>query len=296
MKEKIVYFVLFILFALTNVARAYDKLVVVQAVSTSKKTFVVRKGFIDGIAIGQESLFTIRNSGVVATAKEVNRSMSIWEVNDKRGGVAFEKGDYVTFTNSIENLILELPKLEKLAEKGLRFKNKSFWIVRGNISYALSDSVSSQDAEFITTRSGYQLEGLYTINFQPQWEIGFGLRYDTEVQKISEPVLDVPTTRLLGMAELSYLFNQEEGTKNYFYIGAGIGYGISATSVDEAVSTGAAFVLPVVKFGFSKFIGGSKWMLIEGAVESIGARESFADGLEQTTTILNSKITIGIKL
>lgn len=296
MRDKIVYVILFILFAITNVASAYDKLVVVQAVSTSKKTFVIRKGYIDGIAIGQESLFTIRNSGVVATAKEVNRSMSIWEVNDKRGGVAFDKGEYVTFTNSIENLILELPRLEKMADKGLKFKNKSFWIVRGNISYALSDSVSSQDAEFVTTRSGYQLEGLYTNNFQPQWEIGLGLRYDTEVQKISEPILDVPTTRLLAMAELNYLFNQEEGTRNYFYIGAGIGYGISATTVDEAVSTGAAFVLPVLKFGFSKFIGNSKWMLIEGAVESIGARESFSDGLEQTTTILNSKITIGIKL
>lgn len=296
MREKIAYLILFIIFALTNVARAYDKLVVIQAVSTSKKTFVIRKGFIDGIAIGQESLFTVRNAGVVATATEVNRSMSIWEVNDKRGGVAFEKGEYVTFTNSIENLILELPKLEKFADRSLQFKSKNYWLVRGNLTYAVSDNVSSLESESQSTRSGYQIEGLYLLNFQPQWELGMGLRFDSEVQKITEPVLDVPTTRLLGVAEMSYLFNQDETDKSYFYIGAGIGYGITATQVDDATSTGTAFILPVAKFGFSKFIGGSKWMLIEAAIESIGQKESFADGVEQTTTVVNSKISIGIKL
>lgn len=295
MRERVAYLILFIIFALTNVARAYDQLVVVQTVSTSKKTFVIRKGFIDGIAIGQESLFTVRNSGVVATATEVNRTMSIWEVNDKRGGVAFEKGEYVTFTNSIENLILELPKLESIAEKGLQFKTKSYWIARGNISYALSDNVSSLQAETQSTRSGYQVEGLYVINFEPRWEVGLGLRYDSEVQKVTEPVLDVPTTRLMAVGELNYLFNQDEKDRSYFYLGAGLGYGISSTTVDESVSTGTAFLLPVLKFGFSKFIGGSKWMLIEGAMESIGAAESFADEVEQTTTIVNSKISIGIK-
>lgn len=295
MREKIVYFILFIIFALTNVARAYDKLLVIQAVSTSKKTFVIRKGFVDGIAIGQESLFTIRNAGVVATATEVNRSMSIWEVNDKRGGVAFDKGEYVTFTNSIENLILELPRLEKYAEKGLQFKSRSYWIARGNLSYALSDTVSSTEAEVSSTRSGYQIEALYVLNFDRRWELGLGIRRDTEIQKISEPVLDVPTTRLMGIGELTYKFNEDDSTKNYFYIGAGFGYGISSTTIDETVSTGSAFVLPVLRFGFSKFISNSKWVLLEAAIESIGVTESFADGIEQTTTVLNSKFSVGIK-
>lgn len=276
-------------------AKAYDKLVIIQAVSTSKKTFVIRKGFIDGIAIGQESLFTIRSAGVVATATEVNRGMSIWEVNDKRGGVAFEKGEYVTFTNSIENLILELPRLEKYAEKGLQFKSRSFWIARGNLSYALSDTVSSTEAESSSTRSGYQIEALYVLNFNRRWELGLGVRRDSEVQKISEPVLDVPSTRLLAIGEMTYKFNEDDSTKNYFYIGAGLGYGISSTTVDETVSTGAAFVLPVLRFGFSKYISGSKWVLLEAAIESIGINESFADGVEQTTTVLNSKFSIGIK-
>ncbi len=295
MREKIVYLVLFIIFALTNAAQAADKLVIIQTVSTSKKTFVIRKGFLDGIAIGQESLFTIRSSGVVATATEVNRTMSIWEVNDKRGGVAFEKGEYVTFTNSIENLILELPRLEKFAEKGLQFKSKSFWIARGNLSYALSDTVSSTEAETSSTRSGYQLEVLYVLNFDRSWEFGLGIRRDSEVQKVSEPVLDVPSTRLLGVGELTFKFNEDDSTKNYFYVGAGLGYGLSSTTVDEAVSTGTAFVLPTLRFGFSKYISNSKWVLLEGAVESIGITESFADGIEQTTTVLNSKFSIGVK-
>lgn len=283
------------IFALTNVAKAYDKLVIIQAVSTSKKTFVIRKGFVDGIAIGQESLFTIRNAGVVATATEVNRGMSIWEVNDKRGGVAFEKGEYVTFTNSIENLILELPRLEKFANEGLQFKSKTFWIVRGNISYALSDTVSSTEAESSSTRSGYQIEALYTLNFDRRWELGLGIRRDSEVQKVSEPVLDVPSTRLLAIAEITYKFNEDDSTKNYFYIGAGLGYGVSSTSVDQAVSTGTAFALPVLRLGFSRYISGSSWVLLEAAIESIGISESFADGVEQTTTVLNSKFSIGIK-
>ncbi|MBK25309.1 MAG: hypothetical protein CME70_15045 [Halobacteriovorax sp.] len=295
MRERIIYFLIFLIFASTNVAKAYDQLVVVQTVSTSKKTFVIRKGFVDGIAIGQESLFTIRNAGVVATATEVNRTMSIWEVNDKRGGVAFEKGEFVTFTNSIENLILELPKLEKISEKGLRFKTKNYWIARGNLSYALSDSVSSLEAEAQSTRSGYQVEGLFVVNFDPRWELGVGIRYDSEVQKISEPVLDVPTTRLAAIGELNYLFNQDETDRSYFYVGAGLGYGISSTTVDESVSTGSVFILPVLKLGFSKFIGNSKWVLLEAAMESIGAQESFADGVEQNTTIVNSKMSIGFK-
>lgn len=276
-------------------AFAYDKLLIIQTVSISKKTFVIRKGFLDGIAVGQESLFTIRNAGVVASAIEVNRTMSIWEINDTRGTVTFEKGEYVTFSNSIENLILELPRLDKYAEKSLQFQPQGHWVVKGNISYALSDTVSETKSSSSSSRAGYQLELLYSINFSHRWDFGFGMRYDTEVQRISEPVIDVPTTRLMGVTELNYLFNEAEESKSFFYIGAGLGYGISTTSVDTRVSSGPVFLLPVLKFGYLNFIGAGKWMIMEAAVESLGTTESFTDGVEQTTTVVNSKISVGIK-
>lgn len=68
-----------------------DELLIIQAVATTKKNFVVRKGFDDGVALGQESLFSTNSLSVLCKAVEVSRFHSLWVPLDKRTMVPFEK-------------------------------------------------------------------------------------------------------------------------------------------------------------------------------------------------------------
>ena len=281
---------------------ADDELILIQSVSTSGKSFVIRKGAQDGISTGQQSLFSTKNSSFTAVVIEVNRFFSLWRLKDNRGAVPFEKGNYITYTNNIENIWTEIPKLQLAPKEELVFKESYHWTLKGNYSLAMSESVSGVDENISGTeenktadRIGYQLEMIYSNHFTVHWEWGVGLRLDRENTTIQEPALDIPSNRYMLTAELLYHFPNFYQTDNNAYIGIGIAYGISNTTIDESVSTGTTLAMPIVKLGYINQVAARYSLVFEFSIEALAQNESFADTDEQTTNIINSKASIGVR-
>ena len=143
---------LFIALLASVSVHADDELVLIQAKSDSGKSFVIRKGAEDGVSIGQQSLFSTKNASFTAVVIEVNRFFSLWRLKDNRGAVPFDKGNYVTFTNNIENVWTEIPKLQTAPKEELVFRQSHHWTLRGNYSLAVSESVSDTDDDKTTDR------------------------------------------------------------------------------------------------------------------------------------------------
>lgn len=275
---------------------ADDELILIQAVSTSGKTFVIRKGAEEGVAVGQESLFSTKNSSFTAVAIETNRFFSLWRLKDNRGAVPFNKNDFVTFTNNIEAVWTELPKLQLAPKEELVFKESYGFLVRGNFSFAVSETVSNIDDEKTASRVGYQLELMYGIRFAVHWEAVFGFRFDRENATLQDPSLDVPTNRYMLAGEILYHFANFKRSDNNAYIGIGLAYGLSNTTIDDAVSTGTTTALPIVKAGYINRLSPNYSLVFEGSIESLSQKEAFADTGDQTTNITNSKFSIGLRL
>lgn len=288
-------FVICSLLVLSPMSRADDELLPIQAVSNSGKTFVVRKGAEDGVAVGQQSLFSTKNTSFTAVVIEVNRFFSLWRLKDNRGAVPFSKGDFVTYTNNIENVWTEIPKLQMAPKEELVFKEKSFWNLRGNYSLAMSESVSDTDTDKTQNRIGYQLEVVYSRHFTVHWEWGVGIRLDRENTTIQEPALDIPSNRYMLAGELLYHFEKFKQNDDNVYLGVALAYGLSNTTIDESVSTGTTLVLPIVKVGYINRLASRYSIVFELAFESLAQTESFADTDEQTTNIINSKASIGVR-
>jgi hypothetical protein len=282
-----------ILFNLAAHALSEDKLVVVQAVSTSKRSFAIRQGAADGLTLGQESLFSSRSMNFKARLIEMNRHHSVWKVSDERGQVPFSKEDIVTYTNSLENLWSYLPTLFKSPKE--HFSVTKSWLIRGSYSYGLKESTSDVEASSVNTRIGLNFQGSYAKRFKAQWEWLAGLRYDRDVATLGNTGLNATTTRYLGMAEVLYYFDKSPFEKYHFYAGVGAGYGISNTSLSDEVATGTALVLPNVKVGFRHKVGVSYSMIAEFSVEGISQSESFLEEEAQTTQIINTGISLGLR-
>ena len=149
-----------ILFILTLTVSAVEKLVVIQAVSESARSFAIRQGQAEGVVKGQSSLFTNEDAGVIAIAKEVNRRFSVWELRADQGTVPFRKGQEVIYSNSPLSVWLYLPKYQlnhylKIPED-LAFRPSSEWVVRGHYSYALSESISQTNSERYVEKLGFK--------------------------------------------------------------------------------------------------------------------------------------------
>lgn len=274
---------------------ADDEVVLIQAVSTTGKTFIIRRGAEDGISFGQESLFSTKNSSFTARAIEVNRNLSLWKLKDKRGAVPFGKGDFVTYTNNIENVWTEIPKIQLAPKQELVFKESSNWLFQGNYSLAMSEAVSDTSESKTTDRVGYQFEFLYARRFAVHWEWATGFRLDRENATLQEPALDVPTNRYLATAQITYHFENFKNSDDNLYLSIAASYGISNTSIDDAVSTGTTLVLPVVKFGYISVVSPNYSLYYELAAEGLAQEESFTDTTAQTTNIINTKASIGIR-
>src|SRR5690606_38636873 len=103
--------VIFFIFLYPFLSLAKEELLIIQSVSDSRKTFVIRKGKAEGILVNQESLFTSEKFSLAARVVEVNRDYSLWRLSDPRATVPFQKGETVNYTNTIENLYTEIPML-----------------------------------------------------------------------------------------------------------------------------------------------------------------------------------------
>lgn len=289
---------------MTNLAVAKEELMIIQSVSSSKKTFVIRKGKSEGVLINQESLFTSDKFSLSARVIEVTRDYSLWQLSDLRATVPFQKGETVNYTNTIENLYTEIPLLRydpKELAKEAREKNKiaelrpEHWLIRGNLSYTLAESVTDIAGDLESSRSGVNLEAQYLWSLTPKMSIAAGLRYDQENTSITEPNLDIPTTRVFVTGDYIYHFDYIGESRDHLYMAIGIGLGQSSTDVDGTISSGLATLLPSVRLGYQLALSNGISMVIESVAEAISANESFEDGTTQRTNLVNAKLAIGLK-
>ncbi len=140
-----VYF-LSLLLILVNALYA-DELIVIQAVSSSKKKFITRNGKSAGISPGMTGTFITDDYSITATAKIVNRDLTLWQVKKKGAEVPFKKGDYVTYSEAPEK-VWELTK-ESLKENIDKNLHAYFMAEKSKID---------QDLEYYNLYSSKQVE------------------------------------------------------------------------------------------------------------------------------------------
>ena len=273
-----------------------DELVIIQAVSTTKKNFVVRRGFEEGVSVGQESLFSTANFSVLCRAVEVTRHHSLWIPLDKRAKVPFDRKDYVTFSNNVEKVSIKIADIVEQKKESARWKRKEYWITRFSISAAMWESVSETNAEREANRGGFQFEVYGSRTVYEDIELAIGVRFDQETAIIDESNLEIPTTRYMLMGELIYNFPNFDGTKDNVYAALGGGIGLSYTTVNEQQSSGIAYLAPIVRLGYKKTLSPKYALLIEGVGEAISMEETPENEEDvQTTNIVNLKFSMGLK-
>lgn len=299
---KIVF--IFCCFSLNSLAN--DELIIIQTVSTSKRSFAIRKGRATGVFVGQKSLFSSKDFSFTAQVTKVNREYSVWELQDKNAIVPFERNQVVNYTNSIDKVWTELSylKFQRLVSEQIKKELKKSAVnlmIRGNYAKTFSESISEVDSSQTPSRVGTHFEGLYLHYLSPIYSLAFGIRYDIDVSTkessgADNPPIDIASKRLFAIAEATYHFERMKNSRNHFFVTVGMGFGTSATTVNEETKTGAASILPNVRLGFESWPKHADYRLFaELVAETIATSESFEDGDEQTTNINNVKVAVGIK-
>ena len=276
-----------------------EKLIVIQTVSESKKTMVVRLGRANQIRPGMKALFSTDKVSLLMSAVEAGRNNSLWKLDDTATRIPFERGEFVVFNNSTESLFDQIPSLKKRLLAEIRRRNyipKPYWVLRGNGTYGVYESTSDITTNRVETRIGTQFELTNYHFFDRRIDWGWGLRGDIELAVLEkEPRLKIPTTRFLFMGEFLYHFPFLKTEISHFYAGLGVGLGPSITKVSDAISTGYAVSIPVMRLGLQTKISKDYTLLSEIIAEGVSMQESFDDGTEQTTNIANIKLSLGFK-
>ena len=260
---------------------------------------IVRLGRAQQVRPGMKALFSTDKISLLMTAKESGRYNSLWELDDPGTVIPFEKGEFVVFNNSTESLFDQIPSLRKRLHVEIKRRNfvpKPFWVARGNGSLGVYESVSDISSNRVELRAGTQFELTNYHHFDRRIDWGWGLRGDLEVAVLeSEPRLQIPTTRILLTGEFLYHFPFLKTSISHFYAGLGIGIGPSITNVSDAISTGYAVSIPVMRLGLETKISDEHTFMFEIIAEGVSMQESFDDGTLQTTNIANLKLSLGYK-
>jgi hypothetical protein len=283
------------------VAITGEELIPIQLVSETRKSFVINKGKIDGIRLGQEMLFSNRNISIKAQAIEVSRHLSQWKAVEDDATIPFNRYELVIMNPKLDTIYDVIPHFTE-DFVGYRFKPWHNWTVRGSYSRTVSESVSDASGDQKTVREGTHFEGLYSWRNHPNFDFGVGLRIDREEMKVPEVGIIAPHKRDMVLLESLYHFEDIKGTKDHWYIGLAAALGKSSTDVDGQVSTGYSFVLPAGKLGYYKTVNPKLAFLFEGIVESVTIREEFASTDEilgdtgtQEYSLTNFKLSFGIR-
>lgn len=275
-----------------------EELVIVQTVSSSKASFVVRKGARQGVSVGQKALFSTEKVSILCKAIEVTREYSLWQVSDPKMQVPFTKRQYIVFNTSLETIWQKIPHLkEELNRRVAQIKIKPvpYWTLRGGSHRGLYTTVSETGSQASTDRQGLQLEVAYNSKLIETVDYAIGLRMDNETSTQESPNLTIPTIRYFLTGELTYNFPNFKNTSNHFYSGAGGGIGISQTTVDESKSAGTCFLGPIFRLGLLTKLSDKYGLMVEGSVESISQNEVFADGSRQTSNMVNARLSVGLR-
>ena len=276
-----------------------ESLAIIQSISKSKKTIVLRKGRRDLVSPGMEALISTDKVSILAKARQVSRFFSLWEVVDSDAIFPFAPRDYVVFNSSTISLFDQIPSLKKRLQAEI--KRREFippikWIMRASGSVGVYETVSDTGSSLVEDRIGGQFSISRYKQIATRLEWGLGARVDIERAILkSSPRLEIPTYRYYLSTDLLYHFPYLKTRSTHFYGGLGLGIGYSETSISESVSSGLAVAIPVMRVGLETKISTEKSFLIEGVAEGVSMQESFQDGTKQNTNIANLKLTIGLK-
>jgi|GEM_PF-459323 len=281
-----------------NTVTGYEELIIIQSISTSRSTFVIRKGAEAGITMNQKALFSTDKVSILCHAIEVSRDYSLWQVSDKNMQVPFQKRQYVVLNTSLETIWQKIPHLKEELNRRvaqIKKKPKPYWTVRTAGTRGVYASVSETGSQASSARTGIQFEAAYNHKLIEMVDWAFGLRYDYETTTQESPNLVIPTTRWFVTGELIFNFPDFKNTRNKFYAGAGGGIGVSTTTVDTATSSGTSFLGPTFRLGLQTKLSENYALLVEFGAEAISMNERFSDGTRQTTNLINGKFILGLR-
>lgn len=281
------------LFFMSTMAHAYE-LIMVQAVSDTKKTFITRNGKRQGITRGVTGTFTAENISVLAKAINVTGTHTQWQIINSEAIFPFEKGAIITYYPATEYLWALTPESERKKYIKSQIPTlKTSWVFKGALTRGLSESVSDVPAT-ATKRGGYLGEVYFEKDIYYGLAFDVGARYEREVINYAEA--SYRTRRMLVIADLLYYFDTfREYIKGRFFIGAGMGYGVSNTVAVGLSQSGQVGILPLMKAGISLPFDDTWEFLMDGAFESLQTKETQESGNEQTTTQTNFKVGIGLR-
>lgn len=282
-----------ILILLASSAQAFE-LIMIQAVSESRKTFITRNGKRQGVVEGVTATFTADNVSILAKAVTVTGGFTQWQISNSEAILPFEKGAIVTYYPATEYLWALAPERErrKYIKSQVVIPRKS-WVFKGAITRGLSETVSEAPVN-TSTRGGIAGEVYYEqdIIYGFSWDIG--LRYEREV--VAYPGGSLITTRGLVIADLYYYFDQLQDLINgRIYVGGGIGYGQSNTTTVSLSQSGPVALIPAVKMGVDLPFNQDWSFLGDAGVESLQTKEEQEDGRKQSTSQTNFKFTFGLR-
>lgn len=277
-----------LLFASLSATHAYE-LIVIQGISNEKQTFVTRGGKDKNIFEGQNMTFTSDNISVIAKAVTVTREFTQWEIKNEYSEIPFRKGELVTMYNSTEHLWALSPgSVRRKYIKSEFFRTKNSFEGGMALTRGISETVSEVPND-ATQRGGYHFEGMYKSELSLNWAYAVGLRLVREV--VNTPIASLVNQQFLGLAEIRYYFDPiDDFYRARVGLSLGIGYGQSRTVTSGQTSFGDAFLLPATKISLDIPINEKYDFGTFAAFESLRAEEGFADGFDQTTNLINSKI------
>lgn len=276
-----------------SVAQAYE-LIMIQAVSETKKTFITRNGKRQGVMPGFTATFTADDVSILARAVTVTGNYTQWELVNREAIVPFEKGNLITYYQAQEYLWALSPEKErrKYIKSQLALPRQSL-VFKGALTRGLSESVSDAPAT-TSKRGGFLGEAYFEKDIVYGMSFDVGLRYEREV--IDYPGASLITKRSLLIADFLYYFDQlQDIIGGKIYTGIGFGYGLSNTSTVGLTQSGPVMLLPAVKLGLSLPFNQDWEFLTDAAFESLQTSEEQASGRKQTTTQTNFKFAFGLR-
>jgi hypothetical protein len=282
-----------ILFCFCSSVFAYE-LLMVQAVSATKKSFVTRNGKRQGVVENLTGTFTANDVAVIARARTVTSLYTQWEVLNDIATVPFEPGTVITYHPAQEHLwSLNPEEARRRYIWELRPEVKTSMLVKGAITKGLNES-TSQAAVQSVNRGGVALDFLYEklFNYNLAWDAG--IRYENEVVNLAGGSLI--TQRLMVIADFLYYFDPLDvfyGAR--VFLSAGFGYGQSSTSADGNVQSGYAMLLPSAKIGMTLPFNREWDFIMESAFETLQTQEELEDRSKQTTNQSNLRIALGLR-
>lgn len=291
MRRSLLLFIGFSLWA--NLAWGYE-LCVVQAVSASKRSFVIRNGKRQGVTAEMSATFVSDDVAVIARAKTVTSQYTQWELANEDGTVPFKVGDIVTYHPSQDYLwSLNPSEARRRYVEELRPQIRHSFLLKGASTRALSETTSNANPNN-ASRGGIALDALYERLFTPNFAWDAGVRYEREV--VNLPAGSLITQRALLMADILYYFDPAESFYDArFYFGLGAGFGQSSTAADGVRQSGTALLLPSAKLGLNLPFDKTWSAVFEGAFESIKTHEKIQNLGYQDTTQSNLRVAVGLR-